>query len=223
MVNIKAYLLNPNAIVFLGVIVAAIGIFWKARRSKTLVFIGTLIVAIGAFWAVGQATKLEITVKEKEEKIKELNNYILSTITGGNSFCRLGLVSINSRINSASLVAIPKGEYPLYDVSFKIFDVEEFEKITSEQPAKTSLDYYVGNIAPGITQKIGDINLGYGNEKKYNVFIFARNGSYTQWIRLKRIGGEWVMATKVARGDSILYQKIDDRYPQDRFGNINWD
>ena len=60
MVNIKAYLLNPNAIVFLGVVVAAIGIFWKARRSKTLVFIGLIVVAVGAFWAAGQARKLEI-------------------------------------------------------------------------------------------------------------------------------------------------------------------
>jgi hypothetical protein len=223
MVNIKAYLLNPNAIVFLGVIIAAIGIFWKARRSKTLVLIGTFIVAVGAFWAAGQARKLEIEVKAKDVKIKELNNYILSTITGGDSFCRLGLVSINSRNNRASLVAIPTGEYPLYDVSFRIYDVEEFEKVTSQQPAEPSLDFYVGNIASGITQKIGDINLGYGNEKRYNVFIFARNGSYTQWIRLKRIGGEWVMATKVAKGDTTLYKKIDDRYPQDRFGNINWD
>lgn len=223
MVNIKAYLLNPNAIVFLGVVVAAIGIFWKARRSKTLVFIGLIVVAVGAFWAAGQARKLEIKVKAKDEEIKELNNYILSTITGGDSFCRLGLVSINSRNNRASLVAIPKGEYPLYDVSFKIFDVEEFDRITSEEPARGSIDIDVGNVAPGITQRIGNINLGYGNEKRYNVFIFARNGSYTQWIRLKRIGREWVMATKVARGDSTLYKEIDDRYPQDRFGNIDWD
>jgi hypothetical protein len=223
MVNIRAFLFNPNAIVLLGVIVVAIGIFWRARRSKTLVLIGALIIAVGAFWAQGQTRKLEIKIQAKDKEIKELNDYILSTITGGDSFCRLGLVSINSRNNRASLVAIPKGEYPLYDVSFKIFDVEEFEKTTSEQPAKPSLDFHVGNIAPGITQKTGDIYLGYGNEKRYNVFIFARNGFYTQWIRLKRIGGNWVMATKVTRGDKILYKNIDDRYPQDRFGNINWD
>jgi len=219
MINIKAYLLNPNAIIFLGVTISAIGIFWKARRSKTLILIGALIIAIGAFWSEGKARKLEIELRMKNEEIEKINDYI----TGGDGFCHLSLVSINSRNNTASLVAIPMGEYPLYDVSFKIFDVNEFEKITKEQPAKASIDIDIGNIAPGITQRVGSINLGYENEKRYNVFIFARNGFCTQWIRLKRIGGEWVMATKVTRGETKLYEKIDDRFPQDRYGNIDWD
>lgn len=219
MINLKAYLLNPTAIIFIGAVVVTIGIFWKAERSKKLVLIGALIIAIGAFWSEGKTRKLEIELKAKNEEIKELNNFV----TGGDSFCRLGLVSINSRNNRASLVAIPTGDFPLYDISFKIFDVEEFEKITLEEPSEVSIDINVGNIAPGLTQKVGSINLGSGNEKRYNVFIFSRNGFYTQWIRLKRLGGEWIMATKVMKGETKLYEKIDERYPQDRYGNIDWD
>ncbi len=229
MITIKAYLFNPSAISFIGAIVAAIGVFLKTKRSKELVFFGALIVAIGAFWEAGQSRSFEMKVQAKDEEIKKLNDYILSTITGGDSYCCLSLSSINSVTNSARMFACHMGEYPLYDVSFRIVDLEKFEKIVKDKELtfnnimRNDINISVGNISPGSSMVLREINLGYENEKNFNVFISSRNGFVVQRIRLKRIGGKWVMATKVMKGDTKLYEIIDEKFPKNKDGSITWD
>lgn len=41
----------------------------------------------------------------------------------------------------------------------------------------------------------------------------ARNGHFIQLIRLKRIEGNWVMATKILRGKTKLRERIDSEFP----------
>jgi len=217
-VDIKYFIFSPSTVVFIGALITAIGAFWKAKQSKKVIFIGTLIVVVGAFWVAAESNKFE-------DEIKRLNNYILSTITGGDSFCRLSLVSINSSTNNALMCAIPVGEYPLYDVHFTIADLGKVEKMpddfTYEDFRRTVTNINVGNLA-GSCKVLGKLNLGSGDEKKYTVNIIARNGFFTQLIRLKRIEGKWIIATKVMKEEIKVWERIDSAFPRNTAGDVNW-
>lgn len=213
------FIYGPSAATFIGALIVAIGAFRKTKQAKIVVLIGAIIVAVGSFWSAIQSNKFE-------SELKVQNYCILSTITGGESFCRLSLVSINSSTNNALMIAIPMGEFPLYEVNFRIADLETFEKMpedfTYDDFSKTQININVGNLSPGICKELGKLNLGTGNEKKYNVFISARNGFFTQLIRLMRIEGKWVMATKVMKGETKLWERIDSAFPKNEVGEVNW-
>lgn len=213
------FIYSPAVVTFIGAIIAAIGAFNKTKQAKRIVLIGAVIVAVGSFWSAIQSNKFKAELKMQ-------NYYILSTITGGENFCRLSLVSINSITNNALMIAIPVREYPLYEVNFRIIDLAKFEKlpedVTFEDFSRTQININVGNLSPGVCKVLDKLNLGTGNEKKYNVFMSARNGHFIQLIRLKRIEGNWVMATKIMKGDKKLWERIDDKYPKNEEGEIDW-
>ena len=65
--------------------------------------------------------------------------------------------------------------------------------------------------------------------RRLNVFFAARNGSWTQLIRLHPVGGDWEMATRVFRGDmrdsktiTILLEHIDAAFPRNAAGQVEW-
>jgi len=205
-------------------------IFIRSFDGAGVIFIAAIVAAFGGVMAAWEARKFESEVKAKNEEIVRLNNYILSSITGGDSFCYLALANINNVSNRALLTAISKGRYPLYDVHFRIVDLEELYKIkdnmTFENLKKTERTFNVGNIHPNVARMLGTIELGAKNEKEYNVFISARNGVFTQLIRLKHINEEWKTATKVLKreGDNniVLLEKIDEKFSSNENGEVDW-
>ncbi len=213
--NIKD-VLGPSQLMFIGAIIVAIGGF---------------VVAIGGYWSARETQHFQQEVKIKNEKIEELNNYVVSTITGGDSYCYLAFASINDVTNEAVVLAVSQGKYPVYDAGFRVVDLEEFSNIpkdqfTFETIQKSEQNINIGNMSPSAAKVIGKFNLGSGDEKNYNVFISGRNGFFTELIRLRRIDGKWKMATKVMRteGDkqSKLSESIDEKFPRTEDGNVKW-
>ena len=213
--NIKD-MLGPSQLMLIGAIIVSFGGF---------------IVAIGGFWSASETQHFQQEVKIKNAKIEELNNYVLSTITGGDSYCYLAFASINNVTNEAVILAVSQGKYPIYDAGFRVVDLEEFSKIsknhvTFEIIQKSEQNIGIGNMSPSAAKVIGKFNLGSGNEKNYNVFISARNGFFTELIRLKRIDGKWKVATKVIKteGDKEikLSENIDGKFPRAKNGDVEW-
>jgi hypothetical protein len=68
-----------------------------------LIVVGAILPAVGGFWLSHistrevkhelQTVKTELTTRN--DKIQELNNFILSSITGGDSFCYVNIVAID--------------------------------------------------------------------------------------------------------------------------------
>jgi len=59
-------------------------------------------------------------LREKSDKIAELNEKIAGLVTGGDSFCYFQIGSLNSATNVGMLMAISSGKYPLYEVAAKL-------------------------------------------------------------------------------------------------------
>lgn len=191
---------------------------------SAIIFFGAIIVAFGGFLAAVQTNKFQ-------GEITRLNNFILSSITGGDSFCYLALSSINHKTNDALILAVSQGKYPLYDVAFRIVDLDEFGKVknnlTLDNVIKSETIINVGNMTISAGQMLRKINLGSRDEKKYNVFISARNGFTTQLIRMRRINNEWKEATIVTKRDGDkeikLFEVIDKEFPRNNKGEVDWE
>lgn len=200
-----------------------------------LIFIGVLISAAGAIWAARQQTVSERELKQKNEEIAELTKQNLYSITGGDSFCYLAFqLPDNCSDNSALLSIVHKGEYPLYDVSIRIVDLAKFtqhiegkEKPLFEDIKKAEKSINIGNLSPSKAMIFGRWSFPQESVVNYNVFISARNGYFTELIRLKCIDNKWVSAYKVhtwhGNETKLLYEKIHENFPRNSEGKVDWE
>ncbi len=64
-----------------------------------------------------------------------------------------------------------------------------------------------------------------GQNFNLNIFYVARNGSWTQKLRMRWIGNGWATANRVVEGlgGKVLYEQISDNFPRDVDGKIEWD
>lgn len=166
----------------------------------------------------------------KSEEITELNKKSANLITGGDSYCFLGFANLEMGDRPFRFV-VHKGTYPLYDVQAQIVDLDKADEwgksgSTSYDDFMKSMEILkIGDLSPGQSLMLGRWNLkDAGNIKKYNVFIYAKNGSIVQNIVLKKINGYWKLAnrafTEANHKRKILYEKIDPALSKD---DIGWD
>ncbi|MBF0466229.1 MAG: hypothetical protein HQK88_04740 [Nitrospirae bacterium] len=166
--------------------------------------------------------KLLLTFEKK-------TNEMICNLTGGDSFTYFAIGSLNSNTNTGILTAIHVGEYPHYDVTARILDLQKFEKIKSnptlENLAECSINIDLGILTHGLGKMFEQPwNVEHENKQSYNVTFTARNGSYSQKIRLKKVNGKWQQATKVFdRQKRVLHEEVASDYPKDEEGNVTWD
>jgi hypothetical protein len=189
----------------------------------------------GQFFRVKKQTRVEDSFGTMEARFKDLlneleikTNQMIGHISGGNSFPYFQIGMLDNNSNTGVLMAIHQGEHPLYDVNARIVDLQKFEKV-KDNISLASMSYCdtnisIGNMIPSHALMIRQWKLENEPAQSYNIFFTARNGGHTQLMRLQKINGIWVSATKVTKGESdVLYEKIDNNYPRDVDGNISWD
>lgn len=119
-----------------------------------------------------------------------------------------------------------KGESPIYDLTARIVDLQEFKKYIDSGDVSPLLHFgdilNLGNIPSGISITINPFDLGKGDIRGFNIFFVARNGYYKQLVRFRKINSDWKLATKVERYGEIIYKKIDKDYPTNKAGNVKW-
>ncbi|MGB3480224.1 MAG: hypothetical protein WBB67_13835 [bacterium] len=197
--------------------------------GHVLIFVGALSSGLGGvlLWLQSNAA----LIKAKEEII-EKDEYILSHVTGGNGFCYLDIGSISGDGNSGTWVVNNGGDYTVYDVQVDIINLATITQITPDSTLQQMLSMRdiveLGNIPPHTARMLIDpIDLSNQEELKFNIFVVARNGFTVQHLRMIRIENKWFHATRVLKrkGDSdiTLFEEVDDNYPKDENGNVNWD
>ena len=87
----------------------------------------------------------------------------------------------------------------------------------------------LGGLAAGSGRMLGSILPIDSDYKRFNIFFAARNGFFTEELRIrKRESGEWIYALRVSRDTSkgskeILFEKVDPNYPKEKDGTMKWD
>lgn len=145
--------------------------------------------------------------------LKRQSEIINSNVTGGNSFCLIQLSFVSS--DEFRIILINEGEFPLYNIQVRIVDLDEFRTIENATlKSLTKNVFHISELSGRIATIIGVINLNNREESAgFNIFYDAKNGSFTQLLRLRKSLNGWYQASRVERNNEIIYEKIDEGYP----------
>jgi len=214
-------------------------IAWQSIRKRNRITYAALVFiflgAAGAVWLAidtsrtsDEITGLNRKIAEKSDEIAKLNREIANSVTGGNSFCYM-VTMLKQGI--PHFVVVHQGKYPLYDLTVTIVDLDIFEelsreKVTLENLFKSEVIVNVGNVAPNQARFLKQVRFKPKETVRFNIFFSARNGYFTQTLRIKKVGTEWKTAFKVTQvmegKEETLLEKIDDGYPRNANGIVQW-
>jgi len=187
-----------------------------------LTFIGGAMCLIGAIWASVQQSN-------KTNEITELNKQILNTSTGGDSFPYFVPSFSSSSSFPESLTILSEGKYPIYDLSYRVTDLDDFETAQKNPDAKKNvlnigIENAVGNLPPNAAMSSG-LTMREKEYTRLTVQFTTRNKHLMQSIRIKKVGKEYKTAMCVKNTfppNETLYLKIDDGYPLNKEGVVEW-
>jgi hypothetical protein len=204
-----------------------------------VVFLGAVLVAFGGIWSSWRQSNFNATLTAKNSEIAHLQLENANAITGGNSFAYMVLQLLDPK-TAATVIPnfVHQGKYPLYDVQAHIVDLDEYQRLTDRKDflaaskALSGTDLMVGNLTPGfVARPIGAVlSHPSGQDFTYNVFYVARNGAWTQNLRMRWIGNGWATANRVfagpgnfgGPGDKELFREVSANYPLDEKGEVDW-
>lgn len=193
-----------------------------------LILIAAIIGAIAAYWAAAERSASDRESKRKSKEIAKLNERIAGLVTGGDSFCYFQISSPDMSTNAGMLMAVQHGSFPIYDVSARIVDLQLFEQKKATMTLKTLLaddiNISVGSMPVGTASMISPFPLGAGATRRdFNIFFSARNGLYTELLRLRKLEQKWTSAIRVqmreGKDEKIVFEQIDPDFPKDE---LDW-
>jgi hypothetical protein len=187
----------------------------------------------GQFFRIKKQTKIEESFGNIEFRFQDIlnkfesrTNEIITHITGGDSFPCARITNI-SNSNEGIFMIIHNGKHPLYDVTARIVDLQKLETvnsmISSEKVINVEQNIHLGNLIPSHAHMIKKWKLEREPYQSYNIFFTARNGSFTQLLRLKKILGVWMTASKVTdQNNKLIFENIDKNFPRNENEKIDW-
>lgn len=166
--------------------------------------------------------RFEAVLHKIEAETQETINYM----SGGDSIAWIQICMLNHVTNQGTLVVNHQGKYPLYEVNARIVDLNRFQalqgQLNMQNIATTQINLNIGNLIPGLSVMNQSMHLGHPTSQDYNVFFSARNGTFTQLIRMRKITNQWVTATKVQNLNSeVVFEQVDPNYPLTN-GQVVW-
>jgi len=181
-----------------------------------VILIGAILVAIGGYWAQRNNKKVQDKLNAKTEKISELNEFIISSVTGGDTYpyIRVLFARTNEGKRFPQFQLMSEGEYPLFDLTVKIIDSDKAREvmdslqnnIADKDISKWTTEINIGNVRPREAIEIKSFMFPDGkSERTFGVELFARNGFFRQNIKIIKTGeNEYKVESSVRKGDKIL-------------------
>lgn len=169
---------------------------------------------------------IEGNVKQMLAQLDEKTSDLVAYITGGRSVCYLSApIDGNDAINYMML--IHHGDHPLYNVVLRVVDVEDFDRNKDNWSlrdiSKSEFVRECGDLIPQHASPVDlQFSLGDGDSRNFNIFFSARNGTFAQLLRLRRVNGKWLSATMVDVMGDVRYEEIDEGFPRNSKNEVDW-
>lgn len=189
-----------------------------------LILLGVLISGIGAFWFAFQQAGVERELRLRSDKIAELSQNALHSVTGGDSFCYLQFMDLQPE--NGQLMVVHKGKHPIYGVEARIVDLDGVAKAATQEGKMKELmgqNIHIGNLAPKFARYVVPWKETVPGQLRLNIFFAARNGSYTQLYRRLRVHDGWAIATRVEHNGKDVLEEVSDSFPRNQKGEIDWE
>jgi hypothetical protein len=219
-------------LVFLGLMSGEVWMMSKDRTETNRKQKETRDAEIASFKSIGEGIQTSNANSQSQFAIT-LSRFKqnIETITGGGSFCYLAVGS------DGFPTFVHSGDFPLAGVRARIVDMQKWNQVVKPNPHPSmqeflSADTHValGDFPPHTAiPNFGVIQLVGQTERDFNIFFNARNGFWTQELRLKFIDGEWLSASRVTRMEvgnknktRKIFEKIDKGFPLNANGEVDW-
>jgi hypothetical protein len=218
--------------VFLGLMCAEVWMMSKDRTSNVAKEKETRQAEIASFKAIGDGIQTSNANSQSQFAIT-LSRFKqnIDTITGGSSFCYLAVGADGNQ------TFVHSGDFPLAGVTARIVDMQKWNQMLKNNPHPSMKEFLsadtnvaLGDIPPHTAiPKFGLVQL-VGAERDFNIFFNARNGFWTQELRLKLIDGKWQTASRVTRLEvgskkktpDKIFERIDKGFPLNAKGEVDW-
>jgi hypothetical protein len=157
------------------------------------------------------------------------SNESASLITGGDSFCYLDAEMPSPPFPA---IVVQNGEYPLYDPQMRLTNLlTPLKPITLSNGVTVDegINFPLPNLALNTGAQILALSLPVKDDRaSFNIFFFARNGSWSEALRLRLVNGKWKRAIQVSRRISSgrdvkqIFEQVDKGYPVEPDGKVKW-
>ena len=229
-------LAGPNGLILLGALISTAGVIWSSidqsavnikltSQGETIIFQSQELAAKTSqlYEKNEEIIKKGNELAEKSNTIEKLNEEVLGHTTGGDSFPELLFTSIDNSSNTAYLTVSNSSEkFNVLDVQMRISDLDD----NSQRTMQNIYGIDVVIELPFVKAKTVSLNklihFGAVNSKRYNVFTFTRNNDFTQLVRLKKVDGIWLKASKIESGNELVDLNVDEGYPLNADGKVDW-
>lgn len=175
--------------------------------------------------------RIQAQVSYVLSEIESRTTDILGSMTGGDSVCYLtGIPTTLGLTQPQNAWAVHHGRYPIYDVHIRVVDVDIFDALEKanapfQQVLKESETHsWLSSLTPGHATEVSFVLLANpaDSARNFNVFYTARNGSFMQALRFRKVNGTWLRATKVEM-NGTKYQEVQAGYPVSATGEVDWE
>jgi len=162
---------------------------------------------------------VEQRIQAVTERLEHQTEQLVGHVTGGASFC---YVEVGRQGDDQSIwMLIQSGPFPMYTMQVRIVDLDTFHN--DPHTGRMSERYFaVDELPVGLAKTLDWHSLGPGDSRRFNIFMNARNGTIFQQILLRRINSDWLLATKIEVCGKIVRQSVDDGFPRDAAGRVEW-
>jgi hypothetical protein len=134
---------------------------------------------------------------------------------------------------TAEIGVVNAGEYPMSYVDIDVIDKDKPTANTWEEIKAQRRRISLPNLAPKRVYTIaGDLTFSNNENVSYIMHIYDKNGSFTQFLKMKKVDGKWREATKLEKNfihkggpfppSEKIYDYIDPSYPKDAKGEVEW-
>ncbi|MHC8349197.1 hypothetical protein ACYZT7_07385 [Pseudomonas sp. RT4P38] len=169
---------------------------------------------------------VEGRIQAVTERLETQTKELVGHVTGGTSYCYVQVGHPNLQGgNLTRWILKHRGDTPftMYAVSVSIVDLDSFHK-NLMLGRKIEQNFNIGEFSLGTTEILFDrFDLGTGDARSFNVFLYARNGNLTQQVRFRRVNDEWRLATRVIHPQGeIIHTDVEEDFPRDATGDVDW-
>lgn len=167
--------------------------------------------------------KIEKRANDIFDNLELKTALIFSQITGGKSFCCANLSQ--SYLGESNLTIMHQGDFPLYDLTLSVVDLDKFNEFEHNPDYAHEYQklFSIGTMLPRQINNLCKVPVtDQEHSKSFNIFFSARNGMFSELLRLKKINNEWVSAMKVLGDEKTLLEAVSDSYPKGSNGEIDW-
>lgn len=195
--------------------------------STILIFVGVLLAAIGAVWAAYDQNRFSDKLDRKNEEIIALNHQINASIIGGDSYYYF----IPEGSSPCDALVEHVGDYPIYDAFAIITDIQKVKRLTLKEGLDFISTISLGNLAPHASSWYRDVFRLEGTRKQFLIQMSARNGHFYEEIQFIRREERWEWAVKVSvhrdrgagSGTDVVLEKYSEGFPLTESGTVDWD